>query len=228
MTKTDMAQRPTSGATAAATEPSDGFSIRLREITGELVAMGSQPLRLTQIDARLVRFGEIEDETLISEEQYQRMTVGQRRVFDEFIAELHKQSTTVRSAHSQPGVIADAFEELELSWCRHQGSHVDRAVVLVVLHAYPVPELLAITARAATVLPHRNGSRQGSPRGGVLRCEAWYHQVLLEQLGPRRLGAPLRDLSAEEQEAVLALWDEDESSEFHDLQHVIDAVRRLG
>lgn len=226
-----MAQENTSrlhDADGATSEPSDGFSTRLREITEELMAMGSRPLRLTEIDVRLVRFGEIEDETIISEEQYQRMTVGQRRVFDEFVTELHRQSTTVRTAHTQPSVIADAFDVLETAWRERHGNPLDRSTVLVVLRAYPLPELLAITARAATVLPGRSTSPQRSSRVGVLRCEAWYHQVLLDELGARRLGAPLRDLSLEEQEAVLALWDEEASSEFHDLQHVIDAVRRLG
>lgn len=217
-------------ATATATVPpaGEGFSNRLRDITEELAAMGSQPLRLAQIDTRLVRFGEIEDETLISEEQYQRMSGQQRRVFDEFIDELHRQRATVRSAYTQPGVIADAFDELEASWRERHGDHVDRTSVLVVLHAYPVPELLTVTARAATVLPQPGTGRQSSSRGGVLLCQAWYHQVLLEELGHRSLGEPLRNLPPEEQEAILALWDDEPSSEFHDLGHVLDAVRRLG
>jgi len=218
----------TAGPVTPEHEPSDGFSARLREIIEELATMGATPLRLAQIDVRLIRFGEIEDETMLSEEQYRRMTDGQRRVFDAFSAELHRQKVIVRSAYDQPEVIADAFSTLEAAWRLRNGGHVDRSAVLVLLRAYPRNELLAITTKAVTAAPGSGASRRSGFLGGVLRCETWYVDMLLAELGSRYVSEPLRTLSIDEQDAVLALWDDEKSSEFHDLHHVLDAVRRLG
>jgi hypothetical protein len=209
-------------------EPSDGFVARLREVTMELATMGAEPLRLTHVDTRLLRFSVIEDEIFVSAKQYQRMSVDQQRVYDEFFDEFRRQSATVRAAHTQTGVITDAFNKLETAWRRRHRSHDDRTVVLVVLHTYPTTELLSITSKAATVVPGPRGDRRVASRVGLLRCEEWYYRALLEEIGPRHLGEPLRGVAIEEQDAVLALWDEDESSEFHDLRNVLDAVRSLG
>lgn len=226
-----MSSRSTGGTRPARRtlpDASDGFSARVREITAELADMGSVPLRLRHIDDRLVRFGQIEDEVLVSEEQYQRMSAGQRRVFDEFVAELHNQRATVLRAHTDPGVVADAFRELENAWSLRTGVPVVRDTVLAVLDGYPVAELFSITSRAVTAVPRVDRMHRSTPRIGVLRCEAWYYHVLLAEVGPKRLRGLLRGLSVDEQDAVLALWDDEKSSEFHDLDRVLDAVRRLG
>lgn len=190
--------------------------------------MGAEPLRLAHIDTRLLRLGAIEDEIFVSAKQYHRMSIKQQRLYDDFFHEFRKQSATVRTAHTQTGVIADAFNKLETEWRTHHGSHADRTAALVILRKYPSTELLMLTSYAATVAPTSRGDRRVVPRVGLLRCEEWYYRALLDEIGPRHMGEPLRGASAQEHDAVLALWDENESSDFHDLSNVLDAVRRLG
>lgn len=190
--------------------------------------MGAEPLRLAHIDTRLLRLGAIEDEIFVSAKQYHRMSIEQQRVYDDFFDEFRKQSAAVRTAHTQTGVIADAFNKLETEWCTRHRSHADRTAALVILRKYPSTELLLLTSYAATVAPTPRGDRRVVPSVGILRCEEWYYRALLDEIGPRYLGEPLRGVSAQEQDAVLALWDENESSDFHDLENVLDAVRRLG
>ena len=205
--------------------PVDGFSARLLEVIAELVALGETPLRLADIDARLTRFGQIEDEFLISNEQYQNLDYRQRAVFDAFLQEYHKQSTAVRFAHSAPGVIEDAMLELETAWrSRQPGTEPDRAPVLAVARRCSETGLLAIAISSSTVLP-RGASRSHGTR--LLRCEQWLFGVLAESVSTGRLRTPLTGFTEDEYEAILSLWEEDPTSEFHDPGSVLEAVRRL-
>lgn len=205
--------------------PIDGFSARLLEVIAELVAMGDAPMRLADIDDRLTRFGQIEDEFLISNEQYQSMDDQQRAIFDTFMHEYHKQSTTVRSAHTAPGVVEDAMRDLEKAWrSRQPGTEPDRTPVLAVAHRCSETGLLAIAISSSTVLS-RGTDRARRTR--LLRCEQWLFGVLAESLPPSRLRTPLTGFTEDEYEAILSLWEEDPTSEFHDPGSVLEAVRRL-
>lgn len=203
----------------------DGFSETLRRTTDELRTMGSRPLRLADIDRRLIRFGEIEDETLISEEQYQRMRPAQRRLFDEFITELHRQQATVRSAHTEPGVIADAFGDLEHLWrLRNPDVEPSRELSLAVLARTPEDELLAIAVKASAA---RTGTTRTS-RPILVAAECWLLDLVASSGSGRQITSLIANVAADEREATVSLWEDDPAAEFHRLDAVLDAVRRLG
>lgn len=219
------ATRPDGDSASDRRNPIDGFSARLLEVIGELSAMGETPLRLADIDTRLARFGQIEDELMISNEQYQSMDDHQRAVFDAFMQEYHEQSTVLRFAHTSPGVVEDVMCELETAWRSQQpGTEPDRSPVLAVAHRCSETGLLAIAISSSTVLP-RVATRAHGTR--LLRCEHWLFGVLADSLPPRRLRTPLTGFTEDEYEAILSLWEEDPTSEFHDPGTVLEAVRRL-
>lgn len=201
----------------------DAFDALLRSFTEELRVMGERQLRLADIDARLVRLYEMEDQGLISEEQYQRMDVPARRTVDAFASALVHQRSVLRDAYEDPVVVADVFAVLEESWRRANPARIcPRGEVLVVVGRLQANHQLAITAPFLAARP-----RAGGHRSILLRCEEWYFEMVTA-LGARHVGPPLRGISPEERDAVTVLWDEDPASEFHRLDTVLDTVKRIG
>lgn len=203
----------------------DEFLTRLTDLTEELRDMERRPLRLSDIDTRLERLGGMEDEGLLSDEQYRALLLDERRVVDEFSSLLVRQHGLLRGAYADPGVLADMVAVLETRWSqKHPTRAVPRAVVLAAVRGRSSDAFVDAVAVTKTVRGIVNGNRCA-----LLKCEAWFLELLRDSYGTKRLASVYVDeLSADDVEAIVALWDEDPSSDFHRLDVVVEAVRRIG
>lgn len=203
----------------------DEFLARLEDLTEELRDMERRPLRLSDIDTRLERLGGMEDEGLLSEEQYRGLPADGRKVVDEFASMLVRQRSKLRGAYGDPGVLSDMTTVLETRWsAKHPGRAVPRAVVLAAVRGRSADAFVDAVAATKTVRGTVNGTGCA-----LLKCEEWLLDLLRGSYGTKRLTSVCVDeLSADDVEAVVALWDEDRSSDFHRLHDVVEAVRRIG
>jgi len=201
------------------------FLARLTDLAEELRDMERRPLRLSDIDARFERLGGMEDEGLLSEEQYHGLPSDGRKVVDEFASLLVRQRSMLRDAYADPGVLSDMVAVLETRWsAKHSGRAVPRAVVLAAVRGRSSDSFVDAVAMTKTVRGAVNGTGCA-----LLKCEEWFLDLLRDSYGTKRLASVHVDkLSADEVEAVVALWDEDLSSDFHRLHDVVEAVRRIG
>jgi hypothetical protein len=202
----------------------DDFVDLLEGLTRDLRALEGRQIRLSDIDFRLRRLGEMEDAALLSAKQYRRMPAPHREAYDSFVAVLLRHRTALRNAYRDPVVVRDIVDSLRDRWSSdNPGRRVPCGTVLAVLRGLPYDG-----QTAATIGPITLRGTASSRTSILLRCEEWLYEVLRDDVGPQRISGTLTNLTPEEEEAVVALWSEDPSADFHRLNVVLEAARCIG
>jgi hypothetical protein len=223
---TSATSLPPTSPSQAPSDQAGGFFPGLLRVTAELENLKSEPLRLHQLDARLMRLQDLENEFLITDDQYDLMSEQQREIWGRYISAWSAERARIRHAHSDPGVIADTWEALERVWqLAFPGREPSREKVLCVLQGEPDLELTEIILPEVTVAPRGRSRWQWS----LLHCPEWLYEALqafVEEV-EARLSAPLKGLTPAELEFITALWEDDPKALYFKLETALEAARNL-
>ena len=205
----------------------------LRSAVAELTDLASEPLRLTRIDARFVRLLELGDVLERFAEQYPLMNRKVRQTYDGLVNVWHDERDRLSTSHEAPGVIADAWVELEKQWVdMHAGATPRTDLVLCVLRGEPDWDLAKIVLPQVTIAPRGRQCWEWS----LVRCSWWFYELLasvirtstLDGTSSRYLSDPVDSVTDLETDFVMAVWEDEPGATFFTLEAALDAARRLG
>lgn len=205
----------------------------LRCAVTELTDLASEPLRLARINARFGRLLELEELLERSAERYPTMSRKVRQIYDRFVQAWHDERDRLRTSHEAPGIIAEAWAELETQWvAMHAGATPQTDLVLCVLRGEPDWELGEIVLPCVTLAPRGRQCWEWS----LVRCPRWFYELLASTIrastpdstSSRYLSDPVGSVTDTETDFVSAIWDDDPTATFFTLDAALEAARSLG
>lgn len=205
----------------------------LRSAVAELTDLASEPLRLTRIDARFVRLLELEEVLERFAEQYPLMSRKVRQTYDCFVNVWHDERDRLRTSHEAPGVIADAWVELEKQWVATRAGATPRTdLVLCVLRGEPDWDLGKIVLPQVTLAPRGRQCWEWS----LVRCSWWFYELLASMIrtstpdgtSSHYLSDPVYSVTDLETDFVVAIWEDEPGATFFTVEAALEASRRLG
>jgi hypothetical protein len=193
-----------------------------------------KPLRLRDVDSRLYRLGDIEDEFAINADDAEDLSPRMLVLLEKLFALWESERDRLRHAHTDAQVIADAWQELKDSRAQiyPKSGYADESEVILVMRGEPDWGLFSVILPSVTLAP----SDRRHWTYSLLGLPGWLYSMLLEHVATHPsphadphtiLSSPLVGVGPEEREVLIGLWDDRPDSELFDLPTTLATARML-
>lgn len=210
----------------------------------ELSGLQTTPLSLDTIECRYYRLGAIEDmyfqeldevRNFNAGDTYLNLSDDDQEVLIAYHNLLDEEKSRLRNSGTDKNVIADAYMVLGERWDKvNTGEQKPLDIVVYSLRGEPADGIWDIILPSITLAP--NGAKKWSM--SLLQSPLWVYRLLKDhsdrnmsakrnEISPDTLSAPYNDLTTDEIQAVLMLWNHRREHEFSDIATVVAATKKL-